>query len=184
MPALSARWTGSAPSGPPAASSTRSYRNAPELFERDLGSRPAEVRGIGIPHEDECVGEPLGRERQRVARGLGAEDRRRNPARREPGVRRGDHEVLHGGAERQQRHAPLGPLAGGVGVSVEPVPGQAGQNERRRAQKLAVRRLDQLVDARRCNAIGPEVGAPPLAHPGRKVALGRVRVHDDEPPGS
>ena len=65
------------------------YAEAADLVERDGRARPADVRGIGVADEHERVRQPLGRERERVARLLGAEDRRRDPARRETAVGRG-----------------------------------------------------------------------------------------------
>ena len=89
---------------------------------RGRGGRPARARGGAIGGSASA------------SRGfLGAEDRRRDPARREAAVGGGEHEVLDRGAERQQRHAPLGPAAALVGVAVEAVPREAAEHERGRA---------------------------------------------------
>ena len=102
-----------------------------EVLEGDRRTGPTDVGGVGAPDDDHRVREPLGRRASSASRrGFGAEDRRRDPARRVPGVGRRDHEVLDRGAERQQRHAELGALTGLVGVAVEAVPREAPEHER------------------------------------------------------
>jgi hypothetical protein len=124
----------------------------------------ADVRRVGDADHHHCVGEPFGVERQGVARFFGAEDRRRDPAGREAGVGRGEHEVLDRGAEGKQRHTPFRASAAFVGITVEPVPREAPHHERGRAGDLRIRRVDQLVDARGVDAVAFEVDAPARAH--------------------
>ncbi len=66
-----------------------SYGEAADLVERYRRPCPADVRGIGMADEHERVRQPFGRERERVAGLFRAEDRRRDPTRREPAVGRG-----------------------------------------------------------------------------------------------
>ena len=121
-----------------------------------------------MANQHQGVRQPLGVEGERIARRLRAEDRRRHPARGEARVGGREHEVLDRGAQREQRHSPFGALAGGVGVPVEAFPREAAEDERRRARDLAVRRLDELVDARVRDGVLLEVASPLCAHPVRE----------------
>ena len=151
-----------------------------ELVEGDGRALPADVGGIGPAHEDHGVGEPGVGQRERVTRFLGTEDRRRDPARRVPGVGGREHQVLDRGPERQQRHSPLGALANLVGIPVEAVPREAAEHERRCLDDLPVRRVDELVDPRRRDAVGLQVAPPARAHAEGEVLPGGRRV-DDRP---
>ena len=117
-----------------------------ELVERHRRSGPADVRRVGHADDTIACGSHSG---SRSSASRAASGQKIGAATQHdayPALGRRDHEVLDGGAERQEGHAPLRPAPGLVRVAVEPVPREAAEHDGRRAGDLGVRRGDELVD--------------------------------------